>query len=92
MFSTDYCKTWHTPYKVIGTHTATELQEEAKRREIGVYDLFLDPHEYGQTCANTSFVKTGADRFLIAYSDFNFQDENGKKRKAIKVQEFTITR
>jgi hypothetical protein len=89
LFSTDCCRTWHTPHRVIGRLTKAELQEEAQRGggSVYVYGLCIQ-HD---TCANTSFVKTGDDRFLIAYSDFNFQDENGKNRKAIKVQEFTIT-
>jgi len=84
--STDYCRTWHTPYRVIGTHTKEDLKTEAKRRGVPVYPLYLE-HD---TCANTSFVKTGDNSFLLAYSDFEFRNGDGERCKAIVVQEFSV--
>lgn len=42
------------------------------------------------SCGNARHVVTGPDRFLVAYSDFNMRDENGRRRKVIKVREVVI--
>lgn len=42
------------------------------------------------SCANTDIVITGADRFLIAYSNFEHLDVKGRQCKAIKVQEAVV--
>ena len=41
-------------------------------------------HDY--SCANTSVVVTGPDRFLLAYSDFQHVNFDGQTCKAIKVR------
>jgi hypothetical protein len=42
------------------------------------------------SCANTTVVVTGPDRFLVAYSDFQHVGEDGRRRKAIKVREIVV--
>jgi hypothetical protein len=42
------------------------------------------------SCSNTDVVITGADRFLVAYSDFRHLDGQGQRRKAIKVREVVV--
>ena len=44
------------------------------------------------TCGYTKLWATGPDRFLIIYSDFDYKDNEGEIRKAIKVKEVQITR
>jgi hypothetical protein len=43
------------------------------------------------SCANTSLVVTGPDRFLVAYSDFRHRDAEGRPCKAIAVREVVVT-
>lgn len=47
-------------------------------------------HRHDWSCANTSLVVTGPDRFLIAYSDFRHRDPDGRPRKAIMVREVIV--
>lgn len=42
------------------------------------------------SCANTSVVVTGPDRFLVAYSDFQHVNAAGERCKAIEVREVTV--
>jgi hypothetical protein len=42
------------------------------------------------SCGYTCLLATGADRFLIVYSDFRYVNENGEVRKAIKVREVIV--
>ncbi len=46
---------------------------------------------YDWSCANTSLVVTGPDRFLVAYSDFRHRDAEGRPCKAIAVREVVVT-
>ena len=41
------------------------------------------------TCSYASFLATGPDSALIAYSEFNVPDEDGRPRKTIRVREVT---
>lgn len=43
------------------------------------------------SCGYTQMVATGRDRFLLVYSDFNFENKARERRKAIKVQEIIVT-
>jgi hypothetical protein len=45
---------------------------------------------HDDTCGNCTVLKTGANSFLVAYSDFRHKDASGKICKAIKVQEITV--
>ena len=39
------------------------------------------------TCANPCVLAAGRDRFLVAYTDYAFQDATGRRRKAVLVRE-----
>ena len=47
-------------------------------------------HRHDWSCSNTSIVVTGADRFLVAYSDFRHRDSEGRQCKAIEVREVVV--
>jgi len=49
-------------------------------------------HQHDYSCANTDLAVTGPDRFLLAYSDFEHQTEDGQPCKAIKLVEITAPR
>jgi len=42
------------------------------------------------SCANLDIAITGPDRFLVAYSDFQHKDADGRTCKAIKVREISV--
>jgi hypothetical protein len=42
------------------------------------------------SCGYTELLATGADRFLIVFSDFKYKTAQGEIRKAIKVREITV--
>lgn len=42
-------------------------------------------------CGYSSLLVTGPDRFLIVYSDFRHVDKDGRRCKAIKVREVTVS-
>lgn len=42
------------------------------------------------SCGYTGLLATGADRFLIVYSDFKYPNRDGELRKAIKVREVIV--
>jgi len=48
-------------------------------------DWWAVRHDF--SCANTSVVVTGPNRFLVAYSDFRYTNEAGERCKAICVRE-----
>ena len=67
----------------------------------GVGDTWTPPitiregtHENRQehTDGYTSLLPTGADSFLLAFSDFKHLDKDGNIRKAIKVCRVTVSR
>jgi hypothetical protein len=43
------------------------------------------------SCGYTSLLATGADTFLVIYSDFNYRTPAGQIRKAIKTREVRVT-
>ena len=79
--SADSGRTWSEAAAVVGP---------------GEKDLLAKPldewwairHDF--SCANTSVVVTGPDRFLIAYSDFQHRDAAGRRCKAICVREVRV--
>jgi len=79
--STDCGQTWCEATAVVGP---TEQ------------DLLVQPldawwairHDF--SCANTSVVITGPDRFLVAYSDFQHRNAAGRRCKAICVREVFV--
>jgi hypothetical protein len=42
------------------------------------------------TCANSSDVVLGSDRFMIAYTDYGHRDATGRLRKAVLVREVVV--
>ncbi len=44
------------------------------------------------SCAYTGLLATGPERFLMVYSDFKHENEQGELRKAIKVREIVVKR
>jgi len=43
-----------------------------------------------ESCSNTDVLKLNDESFLISYSDFNYRDDDGKKRKANMVRRVTV--
>lgn len=43
------------------------------------------------SCGYPQIIPSGPDSFLLIYSDFKYQNENGEIRKAIKVREVKVT-
>ena len=85
LFSTDNCNSWNTHIILIGSEE-DDLKKEAVKK--GLKDWWN--LRFRDSCSNTSYVKLGPDRFLVAYSDFQYTDE-AEVCKAIKVQEITAT-
>ena len=52
---------------------------------------FKNEQEAAVSCGYTELLATGPDRFLLIYSDFNYRNEVGTIRKAIKVREVIVT-
>lgn len=77
---------WHTPINLL-----PELGEKT-RASIGCRGTITTNNQAGHddTCGNCTVLKTGSDRFLVAYSDFRYVDAAGQTCKAIKVQELTV--
>jgi len=42
------------------------------------------------SCGNLGAVATAPNRFILAYSDFQYKNENGEQCKAVLIQEFTV--
>ncbi|MDE2755355.1 MAG: sialidase family protein [Acidobacteriota bacterium] len=79
--SADSGRTWSSAHSLVGP-AETEL-------------LAMSPEDRWDlsgkiSCSNTDVVITGADRFLVAYSDFRYLDVQGRQRKAIKVREVIV--
>jgi hypothetical protein len=45
---------------------------------------------YTETCSYSSLLPLGADRALLAYSDFNLRNEEGERCKGIRVREVRV--
>ncbi len=79
--SADSGRTWSGALSLVGPAEAELLAMSPEDR----WDLS------GKiSCSNTDVVITGADRFLVAYSDFRHLDGQGRRRKAIKVREVVV--
>ena len=88
VFSEDGGHTWNTTVTLAGP-TLPELEAEAERKGIrdplGKYVLSMR-----DTCANTDVLKLDGNRFLVAYSDSDHRDDEGRRRKAIKAQSVEV--
>ena len=88
--SADSGQTWGKALPVVGPDEvhllARSVEERMALRHAG--------HGSAQTkvisCSNTDVIVTGPDRFIVAYSDFQYRDEQGRQRKAIKVREVIV--
>lgn len=72
---------WHTPVNFLPD------PGEATRASAGV----RGGARKTDTCANCTVLKTGPDRFLVAYSDFRHDRAPGYRIKAICVREVRVT-
>lgn len=79
--SADSGRTWIDAAAVVGPP-----ERELLARPLG--EWWALRHDF--SCANTSVVVTGPDRFLIAYSDFRYLDADGRRCKAICVREVAM--
>ncbi|MCX6992098.1 MAG: sialidase family protein [Kiritimatiellaeota bacterium] len=79
--------TWHTPMTLLPEPGEKTRATVGRRKEI------TTDRQAGHddTCGNCTVLKTGPDRFLVAYSDFRHVNAAGQTCKAIKVQEVTVT-
>jgi hypothetical protein len=80
---------WHTPVNVIPEPGEKTRAPVAPSRGTVTTEVNAG---WDDTCGNCTLLKTGSDRFLIAYSDFRHPGPDGKRHKAIKVQEITANR
>lgn len=53
-------------------------------------DQWFDENRKRYSCANISTVVTGPDRFLLAFSDFQYPRPDGGTCKAIIVREIVV--
>lgn len=81
--SADSGRTWSETAAVVGP-----TEKELLARPLD--EWWAIRHDF--SCANTSVVVTGPDRFLVAYSDFQHHDVAGRRRKAICVREVRVRR
>ena len=77
----DSARSWCPSVPVVGPDEQTLLA-------MALDDWWAVRHDF--SCANTTVVKTGPDRFLIAYSDFEHTDDHGRRCKGIKVREAVV--
>jgi hypothetical protein len=79
---------WHTPINLLPE------PGEKTRAPVGFSRGTVTTDEnagWDDTCGNCTVLKSGPDRFLVAYSDFRHPGADGKRYKAIKVQEVIVT-
>ncbi|MFM8705682.1 MAG: sialidase family protein, partial [Planctomycetia bacterium] len=79
--SADGGRTWGEPQPIVGP---------SEREILAQPSAEWWKHRHDWSCANTSIVVTGPDRFLVAYSDFRHRDSEGRARKAIIVREVIV--
>lgn len=79
--SADSGRTWGAAAAVVGP-TEKELLDRP------LDEWWAIRHDF--SCANTSVVVTGPDRFLVAYSDFQHRNASGQRCKAICVREVRV--
>ena len=80
--SADGGRTWGESQPIVGPSEREILAQPPKH---------WWSHRHDWSCANTSVVVTGPDRFLVAYSDFRHRDAEGRPCKAIEVREVVVT-
>ncbi|HUT56357.1 MAG TPA: hypothetical protein VNA25_00620, partial [Phycisphaerae bacterium] len=79
----DSGRTWSEAAAVVGP-----TEQELLAKPLG--EWWAIRHDF--SCANTSVVVTGPDRFLVAYSDFQYHAAAGRRCKAICVREVRVCR
>jgi len=79
--SADSGQTWSESLPLVGPSEAEWLAQPLEKWWAALFD---------HSCANTSVVITGPDRFLVAYSDFRYTGDDGNTHKAIKVREVKV--
>lgn len=78
---------WHTPMNLLPE--PGEKTRETVGRRGGETTATQTGHD--DTCGNCTVLKTGPDRFLVAYSDFRHHNAAGQLCKAICVREVRIS-
>lgn len=84
----------HVRASADGGHTWSESQPivgPAEREIVAEPATTWWKSRHDWSCANTSLVVTGPDRFLVAFSDFRHRDAEGRPCKAIEVREVVVT-
>ena len=79
--SADSGRTWSEAAAVVGPSEKALLAKPLDQ-------WWAIRHDF--SCSNTSVVVTGPDRFLVAYSDFQYRDAAGRRCKAICVREVLL--
>ena len=79
--STDSGTSWSDSIPIVGP-------AEADLTAMPPPDWWKVRHDF--SCANLDIAVTGPDRFLVAYSDFQHKDADGRTCKAIKVREVSV--
>ncbi len=74
---------WHTPRNLLPEAGEKTRASIGRRNGTTGHD---------DTCGNCTVLKTGPDRFLVAYSDFRHRNAAGERCKAICVREVRATR
>ena len=82
--SSDSAHTWSDPLAVHGPDER-DLPED---KDVG--NQWFDANRKRYSCANIDTVVTGPDRFLLAYSDFQYPHPEGGTCKAIIVRQVVI--
>jgi hypothetical protein len=77
---------WHTPINLLPE------PGEKTRTPVGHSRGTVTTDKKDDTCGNCTVLKSGPDRFWVAYSDFRCPGSDGKRYKAIKVQEVIVTK
>ncbi|MFH1475869.1 MAG: sialidase family protein [Verrucomicrobiota bacterium] len=79
---------WHTPMNLLPEAGEKTRAVAASRNHPNTIRNRTNPID--DTCGNCTVLKTGPDRFLVAYSDFRHLNADGQRCKAICVREVII--
>lgn len=82
------CAAWHTPLNLLpepGGKTRGSIGRRGTKPAV-------EQAVHDDTCGNCTVLKTGPDRFLVAYSDFRHINAAGQRCKAICVREVRVNR
>ena len=88
--SADSGKTWTNAFPLVGPAEAQLMAESREERMALSHAGHGSAQNRVISCSNTDVVVTGSDRFIVSYSDFQYRDEQGRQRKAIKVREVIV--